>query len=276
LSDRLNAHLHYLQLSSERPAALADFYGSVMHMKVQARGADRLCRSVQRRLLITRGRDRGLVAAGYAVPGVEDLDALTQRLRHHAVTLEKAESELFLPGALSVRDPDGNRIIFGIAAMDDDTPDALPARLQHVVVASRNAARLLPFYQDVLGFTLSDRVEDETGALRAVFLRSDREHHSFACFQASEDRLDHHCYETADWNLIRDWADRLATLDIPLKWGPGRHGPGNNLFLFFHDCDGNWLEISAELEVVAPDRPVTVWPHAQRTLNRWGDGLLRS
>ena len=30
--------------------------------------------------------------------------------------------------------------------------------------------------------------------------------------------------------------------------GTGRHGPGNNLFLFFDDLDGNHIELSAEME----------------------------
>jgi hypothetical protein len=63
---------------------------------------------------------------------------------------------------------------------------------------------------------------------------------------------------------------------VPVKWGPGRHGPGNNLFLFVHDPDGNWVELSAEIEVVAPDRPLGFWPHEERTLNSWGSAPLRS
>ncbi|MCY1561720.1 hypothetical protein D9M68_990210 [compost metagenome] len=58
-------------------------------------------------------------------------------------------------------------------------------------------------------------------------------------------------------------------------WGPGRHAPGNNIFIFIVDPDGNWIEVSAELEVVY-DRPVREWPHVERTLNMWGDGLLRA
>jgi hypothetical protein len=56
----------------------------------------------------------------------------------------------------------------------------------------------------------------------------------------------------------------------------GRHGPGNNLFLFFHDPDDNWIELSAEIEFCAIDRPIGTWPHEERTLNSWGSGLLRS
>jgi catechol 2,3-dioxygenase-like lactoylglutathione lyase family enzyme len=127
-----------------------------------------------------------------------------------------------------------------------------------------------------LGFTLSDIVVDGGGGIRTVFLRSSQEHHSFAVFQASENRFDHHCYEVGDWNDIRDWADHMAAARIPLKWGPGRHGPGNNLFMFVHDIDGNWIELSAELEIVAHDRPAGTWPHEERTLNSWGQGMLRS
>ena len=58
----------------------------------------------------------------------------------------------------------------------------------------------------------------------------------------------HHAYESEDWNLIRDWADHLVSLDVKIAWGPGRHGPGNNLFSMINDTDGNWVELSAELE----------------------------
>ncbi|WP_375392801.1 VOC family protein, partial [uncultured Sphingomonas sp.] len=107
-------------------------------------------------------------------------------------------------------------------------------------------------------------------------LRCSHEHHSLAMFQTAEARLDHHCLEAGDWGLIRDWGDHFAGEHIPLKWGPGRHGPGNNLFMFIHDLDGNWIELSAELEQVAPDRAVGDWLHEERTLNSWGAGLLRS
>jgi len=60
-----------------------------------------------------------------------------------------------------------------------------------------------------------------------------------------------------------------------LMWGPGRHGPGNNLFVFIEDIDGNWIEISAELETVI-GRPPKNWPQEERTLNLWGKAIMRS
>jgi catechol 2,3-dioxygenase-like lactoylglutathione lyase family enzyme len=175
-----------------------------------------------------------------------------------------------------LHDPDGNRISYGLATTDTVPIDALEARLQHVGLATCDPARLNAFYERTVGYQTSDQVLDGTETLCALFLRSDHEHHSLALFQAQENRIDHQCYEVANWNGIRDWGDHFAALRIAIQWGPGRHGPGNNLFLFVHDPDGNWVEFSAELEVVAPDRPVGIWAHEERTLNSWGQAFLRS
>jgi len=133
---------------------------------------------------------------------------------------------------------------------------------------------MLEFYR-ALGMVDSDHVM-EGDALSAVFLRSDPEHHSFAAFRAPESRPDHHCYETTGWLDIRDWADRMAQLRIPLWWGPGRHGPGNNLFFMIEDPDGHKVEFSAELELMPRAMPHRTWPHEQRTLNLWGSAWMRS
>ena len=76
------------------------------------------------------------------------------------------------------------------------------------------------------------------------------------------------------WNLIRDWCDHISRNGLTLFWGPGRHGPGNNLFVFFEDCDGNKIELSAELELIK-NRKYIDWPHESRTLNLWGKSFLR-
>lgn len=213
------------------------------------------------------------------MPDRSDFKALQLRLATAGVIFE-LEPCAGMDEALRFNDPDGNAFVFGLSKKSivepsNDTADRA-ARLQHVVFASTDVSRLLRFLTEVVGFTLSDRVRDEDGGLRTAFIRCSKEHHSLAIFAASENRLDHHCYEAVEWNLIRDWAGHFARHRIPLKWGPGRHGPGNNLFLFIHDPESNWIAISAELEHVAGDPPVGNWPHEERTLNSWGIGLLTS
>ena len=88
--------------------------------------------------------------------------------------------------------------------------------------------------------------------------------------------FDHHCYEAIEWNYIRDWCDRFSAHNIALKWGPGRHGPGNNLFAFIEDPDANNLEVSAELQTIYGQTKTKQWAQSQRTLNLWGNAMMRS
>lgn len=274
----LVAHLHYLELGCADPVRSAAFYERALQYHPVVLDDARLLQGPGRRLVLVEGTPKSLVSAGYALPDRDELAALRSRIAKAGVPAKDGSTRLF-EDSVTIQDPDGNTFSFGLPWAVPQTPtsvDGPQARLQHVVIASRHPAAIVSFFLDVLGFTLSDDVLDEEGGIRTQFLRSSNEHHSFAVFRAAENRLDHHCYETSDWNDIRDWADHLADQHVALEWGPGRHGPGNNLFIFVHDPDGNWIELSAELEIVAHDREVGKWPHSHRTLNSWGLGRLRS
>jgi catechol 2,3-dioxygenase len=275
----LRAELYEIGLQSPDVTALAGFYSDALGYVFTKDADGSLGVARGRRLRLQTGPAKALSYAAYAVPEREDLEALVKRLNSAGVKFDHVLS----PGmtdALRFADPDGNVFVFGLAATSAvsllrGVPDR-EARLQHIVFASIDVVKMLLFFTEVVGFSLSDRVLDDAGGVRTVFVRCSHEHHSLAIFAANENRLDHHCYEATRWDLIRDWSDHFARHRIPLKWGPGRHGPGDNLFVFVHDPDGNWVEVSAELEHVEHDRPVGDWPHEEHTLNSWGIGLLRS
>ncbi len=278
VGEPLLGSLHYIELASENPEGLARFYADLFEMPLESCGRKWLCRSSERTIAFVHGSARTLSAAGYLMQDRATLLEIQDRLRRVGYDVDFQDDVVLDGDALYVVDPDGNRIRFGSKAAATQPGPVIrpPGRLQHLVVGSKNISEIVRFYSSVVGFRISDRVLGGDNSLRTCFMRSDDEHHSFAVFQTSRNGLDHHCYEVQSWNDIRDWGDRLAKRRIPLKWGPGRHGPGNNLFLFFHDPDGNWIEISSELERVQVERPVGIWPHEERTLNRWGQGLLRS
>ena len=275
------ARLDHVQLMSEAPERLAAFYQDVMGMTAEAIDRDLwLCRGPERRLLVGRGGSNTLRFGAYRCETVDDLSALRSRLLKQGVLLEPSPSPLFSTDAFSFPDPDGNRLVFGLAGQRPDDSGSTPSltgRLQHLVVASDDAESLVRFYSEVVGLAISDTMLDGE-AVAACWMRADedREHHSFAVFRAAKKGIDHHSYEVGDWMLIRDWADYLASKGVKLVWGPGRHGPGNNLFIFVLDPDGNRIELSAELEMVDPDRPAGIWPKEPDTLNRWGEAFMRS
>ena len=221
------------------------------------------------------GTDRQLAYAGLACRDAEGVGELRRRAEQEGLELLDSPSPYFAPGAFAVRDPDGNLICFGLARPDNDQRKGLRGPTQHLTFASLDVEAFQDFYHGKLGFALSDRVVHPDGRLATSFVRSNHEHHTIACFKSKRQGVDHHSYEAGAWEVIRDWCDRFAERNIQLMWGPGRHGPGNNLFVFIEDPDGNWIEVSAELEVIH-DRPVKDWPQAARTLNLWGRAILRS
>jgi len=270
IPDLWPARLHHLRRDSPKPEPLARFYGELL--------GDRVERLPDGSWLVA-GRGRRLVVGNGAAASVPYFALQLQDAAHLAAfrrAVNKAEdfsSPLLAEGAFALTDPDGRRIVFGLPR-NENAENGLVARLQHFVCATQRLPEMLEFYRN-LGMVESDRVL-EGEALSAVFLRSDPEHHSFAAFRAPESRPDHHCYETTGWLDIRDWADRMGRLRIPLWWGPGRHGPGNNLFFMIEDPDGHKVEFSAELELMPRDMAHRTWPHEQRTLNLWGSAWMRS
>ena len=245
-----------------------------------------LMQAPARRILIGRGLPRTQPFMAFKVQTDSQLDALRRHVVGRGLEPLPSPTAIFASGAFAVRDPDGRFAVFGLPRTDlpapeqpDDLPAArLPGRLQHVVVASAALPAMLRFYEEDLGFVVSDYVfEDDAGAEPTVgFFRSDPEHHTFAAFRCPQTRPDHHAYEATCWNDIRDWADYLATQHIKLWWGPGRHGPGNNLFFMIEDPHGYLIEISAELEIVPDDVVKRAWKHEERTLNLWGSAFMRS
>jgi catechol 2,3-dioxygenase-like lactoylglutathione lyase family enzyme len=272
-----SAYLHHLHFLSPAPARLADWYSHAMNMQVESLSGELwLARGPARKVLFSKGEAKKLAHAGFAVRDAESL----RRLREHAVQMglspSSIETPLFLPGAFRVTDPDGNAIFFGLAKVHTgEAPKGIRGPIQHLTLATRDVQAIEDFYAGKLGFGVSDRVVNEHGKVMTCFMRGNHEHHNLACFYQDRQGIDHHSYEAGEWDTIRDWSDHLAAQDIQLFWGPGRHGPGNNLFIFIEDPDGNWIEISAELEVVH-DREVKIWPHEERTLNLWGRGVLRA
>ena len=281
------AQLDHIRLDSEHPASLIDFYRRALGMTPSdLDDGTVLMQGPARRILIGRGAAGAQPFMAFKVQADHQLDALRRHVVRRGLEPLACPSAIFAPGAFAVCDPDGRLAVFGLPRTDLPVPEQacdspaakLPGRLQHVVVASTALPAMLRFYEHDLGFVVSDYVfADDAGAEpTAGFLRSDPEHHSFAAFRSLERRPDHHAYEATCWNDIRDWADHLATQRIKLWWGPGRHGPGNNLFFMIEDPQGYLIEISAELETMPDDVVKRSWRHEERTLNLWGSAFMRS
>ena len=270
------AYLHHLCFESPNPEKLSDFYGKIMQMRPQSIGANAwLCSGKNRQILIKEGMKNRLEFAAFSCRDEEGLNLLKERVKEEGIEVINLQPDLFQNDAISIVDQDGHNISFGLSKPNMNAESVLNGPLQHLTFSTLNVEKFVDFYVGKLGFCISDRVLHSNGNLATCFVRSNHEHHTVACFKSDRIGVDHHSYEAGEWNVIRDWCDHFASMNIELMWGPGRHGPGNNLFVFVEDPDGNWIEISAELEVIH-GRPSKDWPQEERTLNLWGKAILRS
>lgn len=278
------AQLDHLRVDTDDPIPVIAFYRDALGMtSLDMSDGSVLMHAPHRRIVIGRGARGAQPYIAFRAHSSDQLERLRAHLARRDIAALPSPSLVFGEDAFAVLDPDGRQVVFGLPRADlPNASDAgssgaarLPGRLQHVVVATRELPSMLMFYEQDLGFLVSDYVLD--GTQPAVgFFRSDPEHHSFAAFRCPESRPDHHSYEAGSWNDLRDWADHFASLHIPIWWGPGRHGPGNNLFLMVEDPQGYLVEISAELERVPDGVVKRTWPHEERTLNLWGPAFMRS
>lgn len=270
------AFLHHMRVVSENPKALVEFYERMLDLTRSGSAERDVVMTGPRRAIIISPVGKGTEPYyAYALSSTEVLERLTQRLTQRDVEFHPIADPLFEVGAVVFADPQGRRMVFGVASGIAEGTGA-PARLQHTVFQTTELDAVVRFYVEKIGFAISDEVVDAEGRATVVFLRSDDEHHTLAFFCGSKNEWDHHCYETNEWNDIRDWGDRFAAAQVPIFFGPGRHGPGNNLFFMVTDPDGNRLEFSAELQRVASDTAPGVWTQSERTLNSWGRAWMRT
>ena len=273
------ASLHHLALASPDPERLASFLADALQMqRVRTANGSVVLAGPSRLIVIEPGTEPGAVHVAYGVDEPERVARLQDRFATRGVPTRPEPSPFFRSGSFAVSAPDGVALLFGAPANGEPVQDGsgLSGRLQHAVFRSPEPEPLLSFLVEDAGFFLSDRVENDDRTLTAGFVRSDPEHHSFAAFRASRPSFDHFALEADGWNALRDWADHFAALRIPIWWGPGRHGPGNNLFIMIRDPDGNRIEISAEMEHMDRDAAHRVWPLEERTLNLWGTAWMRT
>jgi hypothetical protein len=55
-------------------------------------------------------------------------------------------------------------------------------------------------------------------------------------------------------------------------WGPGRHGPGNNIFCYFKDPFGYVAEYTSDIDYITDEakHEAKVWPRSPESMDRWG------
>jgi catechol-2,3-dioxygenase len=178
--------------------------------------------------------------------------------------------------ALTVGSPEGYILRFhhGDALHDEaDVRGSYPFRLSHVNLNCADIEATSRFFQNVLGFKLTDRSK------AMAFLSCNEDHHAVVLADSGVNGLNHVAFMMPDLESVMRGSGRMIDHGFPIGWGPGRHGPGDNVFVYFVDPFGFVVEYTAEVlqvneEYRAHGPDYWVWPPGRT--DHWGIAAPKS
>lgn len=266
---------------------MVHYYTQVLDFKLVERFADQAfltTGSDHHCVVIDKGEVQARSSVGFEI--WQPLDDAEKRLRHAGYLVERrTDIGPGTPDALVLLEPMTGVALHLFEGQQgsgiNESPPLRPTKLGHVAAFTPRLDEMQSFYQDLLGFRWSDTVGDFF-----VFLRCNADHHA-ANFMASQKRqgMHHVAYEMRDPNHLISMLDHLAKNGHRLHWGPGRHGPGHNLFTYHKDPDGNTIELFTQIDVVHDEKTGTweprpwhesfpqgprTWEVDVATVNIWG------
>lgn len=142
-----------------------------------------------------------------------------------------------------------------------------PRKFGHVTLKVVDVAGMEDFLTRLLGFHVSDRVGSD-----AVFLRCNTDHHGINLLKTSVNQLHHYAFELEHWAAYEQLGDHFRLQGQTFLWGPGRHGPGDNLFCYVLDPVGSIVEFYADMQQIESETAYhpQVWGNVPLTANQWG------
>ncbi len=214
-----------------------------------------------------------VLSVTFRVTSREDLEQVAQSVQAAGGAIVRAiEGNPGPDGGVVVtlRTPEGYvlRLIHGDALHADGAVTSnVPLRLSHVNLNCKDIEATSRFFQQALGFCLTDRSK------MMAFLRCNRDHHAVVLADSGIDGMNHVAFMMPDAESVMRGSGRMVDHGFPIGWGVGRHGPGDNIFAYFVDPTGFVIEYTTEVLQVDESYKIGtpadwVWP-AGRT-DHWG------
>ena len=258
MTDKRVAALRSVEIGLPDVAAAEAFYTQTWGLSVVARqGTSVYLRGTgaDHHLLALHAQDKPeVLAVTFRATSATALDELAALAVQQGGTVLTPRAVVQEPGGgecVVLRDPQGRilRFVWGDVQHTDTAENKYkPIRLAHAVLNSHSVAAGLPFYENALGFKLSDRTR--IMAFIRIPMVPSGDHHSIALADADNDCLNHIAFVMPDLDAVMKGGGRMKDAGYPIHWGPGRHGPGNNLFNYFLGPGDFAIEYTAEVSQV--------------------------
>jgi catechol 2,3-dioxygenase-like lactoylglutathione lyase family enzyme len=253
------------------------FYTTAWGLEVAARQDDKVYLRATGRdphvLVLHPSAAAAVLSITFRTSSLEDLPRLTAAVSEAGGSLVREIALVEEPGggtAVTVETPEGYvlRFIHGDAVnAEGECRKDFPFRLSHVNLNCADIAATRRFFEEALGFKLTDRSK------AMAFLRCNQDHHTVVLADSGVNGLNHIAFMMPDLESVMRGAGRMIDHGYPIGWGVGRHGPGNNIFAYFLDPFGIVIEYTAEVLQVDDSYVVRgpedwIWPPGRT--DHWG------
>lgn len=224
-------------------------------------------------LTIRQAPQTALIRMVFDTADHADVDAIhAQAVAHGLKTIDPPRPLRQPHGAygFGYKDPEGRNVAVVCGVQDHadaaDKPDR-PRKISHINLNNGDPDATFACFRDVLGFTL----RDTTKKMRFISCNSD--HHSVVLGFGGGTTLNHIAFEMPDLESVMRGAGRMRDDGRPIEWGPGRHGPGNNVFCYFLGPENAPIEYTGEMQQIddsyrAGEPGDWTWPPGR--LDHWG------
>jgi catechol 2,3-dioxygenase len=224
-------------------------------------------------LMLSSAPKPALLAVGLEATNEDSFHLLKSRLSEANVKFSEARD--VYPGVTELTRfllPSGHPMELHSSAGQTQQPfyptaGAKPRRLGHALLKVEDVPRVESFLTEILSFRVSDR--GVGGDI--VWLRCSEIHHSINLLHGPPG-LHHYAWEVDDWSMFKQLGDVLRGHQRQLVWGPGRHGPGNNLFTYHADPTGALVEYFADILRIENEESYQWrdWTDVREWNNIWG------
>lgn len=152
-----------------------------------------------------------------------------------------------------------------------------PSRLDHCLVWGDEIQATADFFQQVLGFGLSEQIlAGEGGEMIGAFLTRTNKPHDIAFIKADGKNWFHHVgFYVDSIDDMRAGNDLIAVHEIPVEYN-GRHGITRGHTTYFFDPSGNRNEIFHGGYIYYPDHPTLTWTDPEKGIFYYGRKMIDS
>jgi 2,3-dihydroxy-p-cumate/2,3-dihydroxybenzoate 3,4-dioxygenase len=188
-------------------------------------------------LRLEEGTGSGLKRVGYVVDGESGLAEARAKLANADVVFTEGGN----PAAdrvqrwLRFRDPGGVEIELYTGMYERGVAPAHPGitmqKFLHAAWATPNFEQTTDFYQQVLGFKVSDWVESRAGFFRAA----DRYHHSLVLIRAERPVFNHFCIQVESLDDVMRARHNALKGGVKLRDDLLRHAPSGSIGFYMKD-----------------------------------------